>query len=310
MTKLQSQKADGFAVIGMGVQGKKRRRIIGDQSCITVDPIAPDVDYRNIQDVPTGTYQTVFLCTPDSVKFEIVEYLLAIGKHVLIEKPFTVEAGQYEKLTEIQAKSKSTLYVAYNHRFEPHIAKLNSILKSGQLGEIYTVSLSYGNGTAELVRQSEWRDTGIGVLSDLGSHLLDMIDFWWGLKGREIDFLDARTVENRSFDHANFRVSGSPIVYAETSLLSWRNDFHCDIRGSAGSARISSLCKWGPSSLTVRGRVHPSGRPDECTTTLIEADPTWSTEHDHFLRLIEIGDLGNLETSREIARVLAAVTLK
>ena len=310
MTRVESPKADGFAVIGMGVQGTKRRKIIGDQPCITVDPIAPDVDYRNIRDAPLESYQTVFLCTPDSVKLEIVEYLLTIGKHVLIEKPFTIEEGEYSKLTEIQAQTKSSIYVAYNHRFEPHIAKLNSILKSGQLGEIYTVSLSYGNGTAELVRRSDWRDTGIGVLSDLGSHLLDMIDFWWGLKGREIDFLDARAVENRSFDQAIFRVSGSPSVYAETTLLSWRNDFHCDVRGSEGSVHISSLCKWGPSSLTVRGRVRPSGRPDECTTTLIEEDPTWSAEHDHFLRLIEIGDLGNLETSREIARVLAAVALK
>ena len=225
----------------------------------------------------------------------------------MIEKPFTLEPAAYAELSSLQENTGSTIYVAYNHRFEPHIARVKELLEQGELGEIYTVSLSYGNGTAELVRLSDWRDIGIGVVADLGSHLLDMIDFWWGLEGRTIDFLDARTIENRAYDQATFRVSGEPSIYAETTMLSWRNDFHCHIRGSEGSAHISSLCKWGPTSLTIRGRVRPSGRPDEHTTTLVESDPTWSREFDHFVALIEEGDPGNLATSREISRILGAV---
>lgn len=292
----------------MGVQGAKRRAIIGDQPCITVDPVAPAADYTSITDVPLERYDAVFLCTPDSVKPALVDFLVGHGKHVLIEKPFSLEPEQYASLAELGARTGSTIYVAYNHRFEPHIATLKAVLDEGRLGDIYTVSLSYGNGTAELVRTSTWRDTGIGVIADLGSHLLDMVDLWWGLEGRTIDFMDARAIENRAFDQATFRLSGAPSVYLETTMLSWRNDFHCRIRGSEGSAHISSLCKWGPSSLTLRGRVRPSGRPDEATTTLVQADPTWAAEYRHFVGLIASGDPGNLATSREIARILADVT--
>ena len=299
--------AMGFAVIGMGVQGAKRRAIIGDQACVTVDPVAPGADYMSITDVPVDRYEAVFLCTPDSVKRELVDYLVGHGKHVLIEKPFSLEPEQYASLAQLGARTGSTIYVAYNHRFEPHIATIKGVLDEGRLGDVYTVSLSYGNGTAELVRTSAWRDTGIGVIADLGSHLLDMVDFWWGLDGRTIDFLDARTVENRAYDHATFRVTGAPSVYLETTMLSWRNDFHCHIRGSEGSAYISSLCKWGPTSLTLRGRVRPSGRPEETTTTLVQPDPTWAAEYEHFMVLIAAGDPGNLTTSREIARILADV---
>jgi predicted dehydrogenase len=300
-------KAAGFAVVGMGVQGAKRLAIIGDQPCVTVDPVAPDADYASITDVPLDGYDAVFLCTPDSVKHELVEYLVGHGKHVLVEKPFSLESEQYESLTMLGACTGSTIYVAYNHRFEPHIATLKGVLDEGRLGEIYTVSLSYGNGTAELVRTSAWRDTGIGVIADLGSHLLDMVDFWWGLEGRTIDFMDARTIENRACDQALFRLSGAPSIYLETTMLSWRNDFHCHIRGSEGSAHISSLCKWGPTTLTLRGRVRPSGRPDEASTTLVQADPTWAAEYEHFMGLVGAGDPGNLATSREIARILADV---
>ena len=38
----------------------------------------------------------------------------------------------------------------------------------------------YGNGTARLVRDSDWRDQGSGVLHDLGSHLLDTVAYWFG----------------------------------------------------------------------------------------------------------------------------------
>ena len=296
-----------FAIVGMGVQGTKRRYIICDQPCVTVDPVSPSADFKCIMDVPVDTYDAVFLCTPDSAKLELVDYLVGNGKHVLIEKPFSLEPDEYAALTELGARTGSTIYVAYNHRFEPHIATLKGVLDEGRLGEIYTVSLSYGNGTAELVRTSSWRDTGIGVIADLGSHLLDMVDFWWSLDDRTIDFMDARTVENRAYDQATFRLSGEPSVYLETTMLSWRNDFHCHIRGSEGSADILSLCKWGPTSLTLRGRVRPSGRPEETTTTLVQTDPTWSAEYRHFMGLIAAGDPGNLATSREIARILSDV---
>ena len=288
----------------MGVQGVKRRDIIGESKFVTVDPIVAGVDFARLQDVPLGDFDAVFLCTPDSAKQELVKYAVEYGKHVLIEKPFNLEPGQYADLSALAERTGSTIYVAYNHRFEPHIASVKAILDSGELGEIYTVSLSYGNGTAQLVRESQWRDAGLGVIADLGSHLLDMVDFWWGIEGRRIDFMDAQAKENRAFDQANFRLSGIPAVYAETTMLSWRNDFQCIIRGSEGSAHILSLCKWGPTSLTVRGRVRPSGRPDERTETLVHADPTWAAEHEHFVGLIDAGDAGNLATSREIARIL------
>ena len=166
-----------------------------------------------------------------------------------------------------------------------------------------------GNGTAALVRDSEWRDQGLGVISDLGSHLLDMIDYWWGLQEREVKFIDARAVENLSYDFALCRLTGTPPVWAETTLLSWRNDFQCHIRGREGSLHISGLCKWGPAELTLRKRILPSGRPLEEITTLSMPDPTWDAEHDHFLHLIASRQAGNLAVSREISRLLHSLEL-
>jgi len=152
----------------------------------------------------------------------------------------------------------------------------------------------YGNGTARDVRDSPWRDRGAGVLPDLGSHLLDTALFWFGALDAPFTLWTANRFENRAFDHMTFGAPGSPVLEMEVTVVSWRNHFTADVYGEKGSAHISSLCKWGPSSFTRRARVLPSGRPPEEVTTLVQPDPTWQLEYDHFTMLCRKGEGGNL----------------
>ena len=57
---------------------------------------------------------------------------------------------------------------------------MRDLVADGRLGRLYHCRMFYGNGTARLVRESDWRDHGSGVLHDLGSHLLDTASFWFG----------------------------------------------------------------------------------------------------------------------------------
>jgi scyllo-inositol 2-dehydrogenase (NADP+) len=87
--------------------------------------------------------------------------------------------------------------------------------------------------------------------------------------------------------------------------LIWRNHFTCDVFAENGSAHIESLCKWGPSVFTHRGRVLPSGRPAEQSVTLIQPDPTWELEYAHFKQLCEAGGAaGNIAADKIINTVL------
>ncbi|HYA20388.1 MAG TPA: Gfo/Idh/MocA family oxidoreductase, partial [Burkholderiales bacterium] len=177
---------------------------------------------------------------------------------------------------------------AYNHRFEPHYIRMRDLIKSGELGEIYRCRMFYGNGTARLVRDSAWRDQGAGVLPDLGSHLLDTAKFWFGNLGEDFYVVSANCFENRAPDHVVFASDTTkPRLELEVTLLSWRNDFTCDVFAEKGTAHIRSLCKWGPCTFTKRTRVLPSGRPPEDVVTLVEDDPTWAAEYAHFKSLCE-----------------------
>jgi predicted dehydrogenase len=186
-------------------------------------------------------------------------------------------------LENLAIKNSVRIQVAYNHRFEPNIIKLREIIKKNELGDLYSVSIYYGNGTARLVRDSPWRDEGLGVVLDLGSHLLDMLDFVLDMPHpiRIDSFLSK--FENKSPDRA-LLVSNksSPVVTLEMNLCMWRNSFRFEIIGSMGSAHVEGLCKWGLSELTVRERILPSGVPKESSFIEPQGDPTWVAEYDDF----------------------------
>ncbi|CAK0757870.1 Oxidoreductase, NAD-binding [uncultured Gammaproteobacteria bacterium] len=296
-------------VVGLGVQGHKRRKHAGSDFVASVDPVNPDAKYRSVYDVPLGDYDAVLACIPDEPKGELLRYFLGHGKHVLVEKPlWAAQDQEIVELERIARANRALCYTAYNHRFEPHFVRMRDLIASGVLGRIYSCRMFYGNGTARLVRESEWRDQGAGVLPDLGSHLLDTCRFWFGDLSDGFRLGAANRFENRAPDHVVIGCErGQPRIELEMTLCMWRNHFTCDILAENGTAHIESLCKWGPSTFTHRVRVLPSGRPPETLVTLVQEDPTWAIEYRHFKSLVASGvvtDLGHDLWLQETLRTL------
>ena len=182
---------------------------------------------------------------------------------------------------------------------------MRDLISSGELGAIYSCRMFYGNGTARLVRDSEWRDQGGGVIPDLGSHLLDTCRFWFGDVGNDARLISASRFENRAPDHAIFIADGRrPRIELEMTLCMWRNHFTCDILAEHGTAHIESLCKWGPTTFRHRRRVLPSGSPPETAVTLTQEDPTWALEYEHFKKLCGDRTATDLSNDLTIQRTL------
>jgi scyllo-inositol 2-dehydrogenase (NADP+) len=296
-----------IAIIGLGNQGRKRQTIAGLDVAATVDPDNSVADCGDIKRVDLDAFDAGFVCTSDDAKFAIVEYLLENGKHAFIEKPFLVaERSRFKGLLDRARDKGAVCYTAYNHRFEPHIASLKKLMDSNRLGQVYQARFFYGNGTARDVRDSAWRDQSLGVLSDLGSHLLDLALFLFG--EQEFHFVPwaLNRFENKAFDHASFAAVGKSTLQMEVSLLSWRNTFTIDVHAEKGSAHIDGLCKWGASTLTIRERVLPSGKPTETKHVLEQPDPTWALEYQHFVELCKNGYVG-LEKDQWIDETLEGI---
>ena len=278
-----------LVVVGLGIQGRKRRAVAlaaGD-SVVTVDPVAENVEFRRLQDVPPGSYDAALVCTPDGPKVELLTWLLGHGKHALVEKPLVAaQDGDLEALGALAHRQGAVCYTAYNHRFEPHLVSVKRLLDEDRIGRVYHCRMFYGNGTARDVRNSVWRDHGLGVIPDLASHMLDLCLFFFGRPAGDVRMWTAQRYENAAFDYFLMGFpEASPMIKLEGTLLSWRNTFGLDLIGEEGSIHVTGLCKWGPSSLIVRRRVLPSGRPGEEVETLEQPDPTWAIEYEYFKKL-------------------------
>jgi predicted dehydrogenase len=292
-----------IAVVGLGIQGKKRIAIAGDEVFARVDTQA-EADYQTIDQVPLSSYDAALVCTPDKPKIDILRYLLSHGKHVLVEKPLLAEdETELGELRDLSRANNVACYTAYNHRFEPHFVRMKETIATRVLGDLYLARVFYGNGTAMDVHRSPWRDRGVGVLSDIGSHLLDTMLFLFGDVAPDFEVWSDDSFENSASDHVLFGLRGRPVIELEATLVSWRNTFTFDVYGEKGSAHIDCLCKWGPSTYRLRKRVLPSGRPSEEVETLEMPDPTWALEYDYFKKLCQRGG-SNVENDIWINRVL------
>ncbi len=279
-------------VIGLGIQGRKRREHCGDDFVCYVDPNIKAANYKTIYDVPIDSFDAACVCTPNSEKLSIVGYLVGRPKkHVLLEKPFWCEHQVgLQDLNYLATKNKCVLYTAYNHRFEPALVEAKHSLYTKELGKIYHCRMFYGNGTAKLVKESPWRDSGIGIFGEVGSHLLDITQFLFGgyTWFQHINLISSACFENETPDHIVFELSNNDFaVECEATYCSWKNTFTLDVLGEKGSLHVNGFCKWGRRTMEWKNRVYPSGVPEIKTLSWSQPDPTWDKEYKHFKLMCE-----------------------
>jgi predicted dehydrogenase len=287
-----------YLVVGLGNIGQRRRALLGERCVATADPYNATADFASVRDVPVDSYDAAILAIPDDSKIDLITYLLEQGKHVLVEKPLFLPDEATARRLELLARSrKRALYTAYNHRFEPLLVAFKEQLAVGAIGEVYHGRLFYGNGTVRHVADT-WRDHGVGVIADLGCHLLDLLAFTGVVKpilpqadsdlSLEMLLTGSQAIETKAPDHAVLSSADGRFTL-EMMYHSWRNSFAFELYGSKGSMHCLGLRKWGGSELLVRTRILPSGRPTETIQTDEGPDVTWEREIAHFERLCGAG---------------------
>ncbi len=131
----------------------------------------------------------VYIATPNSLHFEHARQALAAGKHVLCEKPMAMTASEGQQLVAAAAVADRLLAVCFQFRFEPVLARVRELVRSGAIGDLRAVTL---HGASPVGQARTWRQNAAegGVLSDLGVHLLDLARW---LTGHELTDISART---------------------------------------------------------------------------------------------------------------------
>ena len=124
-------------------------------------------DYESL--VADPGVQAVYIATTHNFHFENVKLCLENGKHVLCEKPFTVNAAQAEELIALARAKNLFMMEAVWTRFLPGIEKLRELLAEGVIGEVHTVKADFCL-SGEFSPEHRLRNKALagGALLDLG----------------------------------------------------------------------------------------------------------------------------------------------
>jgi predicted dehydrogenase len=123
----------------------------------------------------------VYVATPHPQHAAVVEAALAAGKAVLCEKPLTAALSETERLLAVAAASGGFLMEAVWMRFNPLVQRLVDLVRSGELGDVRSVSAAFGFRAAYDPASRLWDPRlGGGALLDLGIYTVDLAQLLLG----------------------------------------------------------------------------------------------------------------------------------
>ncbi|MEI7832398.1 MAG: Gfo/Idh/MocA family oxidoreductase [bacterium] len=129
----------------------------------------------------------VYIATPPGSHMDYALRVAAAGKPVYVEKPMARTYEECMQMVDGCAAVGVPLFVAYYRRMLPRFLRVRDLLAEGAIGEVRTVSLrlySGNNSTDFTPGNIPWRVqpelAGAGLVLDLGSHMLDLLDYLVG----------------------------------------------------------------------------------------------------------------------------------
>ena len=132
--------------------------------------------YRTLESLlADNLVELVIVNTPNYTHYEYAKKALEAGKHVIVEKPFTINIEQGKELIEIAKKHDKILSVYQNRRYDSDYKTIRKVVNERLLGELVEVEMHFDRFKEELSPKlhKETPGLGAGSLFDLGSHLID-----------------------------------------------------------------------------------------------------------------------------------------
>ena len=116
----------------------------------------------------------VVIPTPNDTHFPLAKAALEAGKHVVVDKPFTVTLSQARELEALAKSGGRLLSVFHNRRWDSDFLTVKALINEGLLGEVGYFESHFDRYRPQV--RNRWREQGgpgSGIWYDLAPHLLD-----------------------------------------------------------------------------------------------------------------------------------------
>ncbi len=119
--------------------------------------------------------QLVIIAVPNNFHKDYAIRCLRAGKHVICEKPVTMNARELEEILEVQKETGKVFTVHQNRRWDRDYATVRSILSQGTVGAPYFIESRVQGSRRAMFGWRGHKPNGGGMLYDWGVHLLDQL---------------------------------------------------------------------------------------------------------------------------------------
>jgi predicted dehydrogenase len=126
--------------------------------------------------------ELIVIASPNVEHFPLSDTALKAGKHVVVEKPFTVSLGEARALRDRASTEHRFLTVFQNRRWDSEVLALDDVLRRGILGRVVHFECRMNRYRPKV--RPRWREDpgrGAGLWFDLGPHLIDLTVHLFGL---------------------------------------------------------------------------------------------------------------------------------
>ncbi len=200
----------------------------------------------------------IVIATPNDSHHGLARQALRAGKHVVLEKPFTVNVAEAQELIQLAQERKLLLSVFHNRRWDGDFLTLRRCIESGMLGEINTCQVHIDRYRPEV--RKRWREEdlpGAGTLYDLGSHLIDQALVLFGTPDSVSADVGIQRPGSGAADYFHLVLGyGTKRIILHSGSIVRTPGPHFQVHGSAGS-----YIKYGmdPQEDALRSGQHPGG---------------------------------------------------
>ncbi|KAK4632203.1 hypothetical protein CLAFUW4_03903 [Fulvia fulva] len=163
------------------------------------------VDHPNVQHYRTakaffgdGDIELVIVCTGHDTHAELAEQALQAGKHVVVEKPFTITSAEADNLIAVAKKQNKILTCYQNRRYDSDFRTVQNYIRQGIFGRITEFANHYDVDNPPWIHSDREPRPGDGLLYGLGSHSIDQTLQLFGLPKSVTAF--SRTLLTKSDD--------------------------------------------------------------------------------------------------------------
>ena len=224
-----------FVVIGYGSIGRRHvnnLRALGIQSVVVEPNIMRQNEARknscevfsSIESVQMRTeFRAVVICSPPKFHIEHLNWALANGKKVFLEKPI---AMSLEECKSVRLEHHENIFVGYTYRWNEQFLQLKEIVEQGSIGKPFFARFTIGANLEDWHPWEDYRDffmsksfLGGGALLD-ESHFLELAIELFGIPDQ---------VVGRQSKISNLEIDSDDYVFAQLRYQDLLVDIHLDL---------------------------------------------------------------------------------